>query len=83
MAECIPVILSFCLGSYLRLNTKGRVALASVGIALIASSAFVLSGEFNTGWIYFLLDLLQASVGFVAGRAAFRVAQHLRNSTAN
>jgi hypothetical protein len=81
MAEWVPIILSFCLGGYLRLNDKqpGRVAIASVGIVLIAASAFVMSGEFNISWTYFLLDFLQASVGFFAGDAALRAVWHVRN----
>jgi hypothetical protein len=80
MAEWIPIILSFCHGGYLLLNDKrpGRVAIASVGIVLIATSAFVMSGEFNISWTYFLLDFLQASVGFFAGNAALRAVRHLR-----
>jgi hypothetical protein len=39
---------------------------------LIASSAFFISGEFNISWTYFLLDFIQASLGFFAGIAALR-----------
>jgi hypothetical protein len=81
MAEWIPIILSICLGGYLRLNDKrpGGVAIASVGIVLVATSAFVISGEFNISWTYFFLDFLQASVGFFAGSAALCAVRHLRN----
>jgi len=81
MAEWIPIILSICLGGCLRLNDKrpGGVAIASVGIVLVATSAFVISGEFNISRTYFFLDFLQASVGFFAGSAALRAVRHLRN----
>jgi hypothetical protein len=82
MAEWIPIILAFCLGAYPRLTHKppARLAIATAGIALIATSAFVLSGEFNLSWTYFLLDFLEASVGFLAGSAAFRAIRHLQTS---
>jgi hypothetical protein len=81
MTEWIPITLSFFLGGYLRLNDKrpGRVAIASVGIVLIATSAFVMSDEFNISWTYFLLDFLEASVGLFAGNAALRAVRHVRN----
>jgi hypothetical protein len=81
MAEWFPIILSICFGGYLRLNDKrpGRVAIASVGIVLIATSSFVMSSEFKISWTYFLLDFLQSSVGFFAGIAALRAVQHVRN----
>jgi hypothetical protein len=74
MHEWVPIILSFCLGACWRLPSKRpvSVALATVGIVLIASSAFVLSGEFNISWTYFLLDIIQASLGFVTGIATLR-----------
>ena len=81
MAEWIPIILSFCLGSSLPLTGKrpGSIALASAGIVLIASSAFVMSGEYNVSWTYYVLDFLQASLGFFAGNAALRAIRHARN----
>jgi hypothetical protein len=80
MAEWIPIILAFCLGSYPRLHHKPPARLAIAGIVLIAASAFVLSGEFHLSWTYFLLDFLEASVGFLAGSAASRVLRHLQTS---
>jgi hypothetical protein len=75
MHEWVPILLSFCLGVCWRVPSKRpvSVALATVGIVLIASTAFVISGEFNISWTYFLLDLIQASLGFVAGIATLRV----------
>ena len=82
MAEWIPIILAFCLGSYPRLHHKppARLAIATAGVTLIATSAFVLSGEFHLSWTYFLLDFLEASVGFLAGSAASRAIRHLQTS---
>ena len=80
MAEWIPIILAFCLGSYPRLTHKPPARLAIPGIVLIAASAFVLSGEFHLSWTYFLLDFLEASVGFLAGSAASRAIRHLQTS---
>jgi hypothetical protein len=39
---------------------------------LVASSAFVLSGECAVSLTYFFLDMLQASLGFLAGIVALR-----------
>ena len=85
MHEWVPIILSFCFGVCWRLPSKRplSVALATFGIVLIALSAFVISGEFNVSWTYFLLDFIQASLGFVVGIAtlrAFRRAPGLRKA---
>ncbi len=74
MHEWIPIVLSFCLGAFWRLSSRrpASVAPAAIGIVLIASTAFVISGEFNVSWTYFLLDFIQASLGFFAGIAMLR-----------
>jgi hypothetical protein len=71
MHEWVPILLSFSLGACWRLPSRRplSIALAAIGIALIASTAFVASGEFNVSWTYFLLDFMQASLGFFAGIA--------------
>jgi hypothetical protein len=78
MHEWVPIILSFCLGACWRLpsNRPISIALATVGIVLIAASAFFISGEFNISWAYFLLDFIQASLGFFAGITAVRIVRH-------
>ena len=79
MHEWVPIILSFFLGACWRLPGKRpvSVALASIGIVLIASSAFFISGEFNVSWTYFLLDFIQASLGFFAGIATLRAVRRV------
>jgi hypothetical protein len=69
MHEWIPILLSFCLGACWRLPAARplSIALAAVGIFLIALTAFVISGEYSLGWTYFLLDLTQSFLGFIAG----------------
>lgn len=81
MDEWIPIILSFCIGTYLRLGRRqpGSIALASVGIVFIAASAFVLSGEFHISWTYLFADIVQTSFGFLAGIAAPSALRHVRN----
>ena len=72
MPEWAPVILSVCLGACLRLvpDRLARIAWAGIGIVLLASCAFVASGECFVSWTYFLFDLIQASLGFAAGGIA-------------
>jgi hypothetical protein len=79
MHEWVPIILSFCLGACWRLPGKRLVSipLAAIGVTLIAATAFLISGEFNVSWAYFLLDFIQAGLGFFAGTAMARV---LRNA---
>lgn len=74
MHEWIPIVLSVCLGAFWRLPSRRAVGVtpAAIGIVLIASTAFVISGEFNVSWTYFLLDFMQASLGFFAGIAMLR-----------
>jgi hypothetical protein len=78
MHEWVPVILSFCLGAGWRLPMRrpASIALATAGIGLIAFTAFVTSGEFNVSWTYFLLDFIEASLGFVAGTITVRAFRH-------
>jgi hypothetical protein len=81
MAEWIPIILSFCIGTYLRLGRRrsGSIALASVGIVLIGAGAFVVSGEFRISWTYLFADIVQTSFGFFASNAAPLAVRHVRN----
>ena len=74
MHEWVPIVLSFCLGACWRppISRSISVALAAIGIVLIGSVAFVISGEINLNWAYLLLDLIQASLGFFAGIAMLR-----------
>jgi hypothetical protein len=69
MPEWIPIAMSFCLGSPLHFaaNRRVRVVSAGIGIVLIASAAFVMGREYDIGWTYFVIDLMQALVRFIAG----------------
>ncbi len=82
MPEWAPVILSVCLGACLRLvpDRLARIASASIGIVLLASCAFVASGECFVSWTYFLFDLVQASLGFAAGGIAVHFISRTSNS---
>ena len=74
MHELIPILLSFCLGACWRHPSTRPVgvSLAAFGILLVAIVAFVISGEYTLSWTYFLLDLMQASLGFIAGVVTLR-----------
>lgn len=74
MHEWVPILLSFCLGVCWRLPSTRPlgVTLSACGILLIAITAFIISGEYALSWTYFLLDVMQASLGFIAGAATLR-----------
>ena len=82
MPEWVPVILSICLGAGLRLAPYrlARVTSASIAIVLIACCAFVGSGECYVSWTYFLVDLVQALLGFAAGTIAVQFISRTSNS---
>jgi hypothetical protein len=54
---------------------------------LLAASAFVASGECYVSWSFFLMDVVQAALGFAAGRIAAQFASRTwstwRRSTAS
>jgi len=81
MPEWIPVILSICLGACLRFapDRLARVTSSGIGIVLLASCAFVASGECYVSWTYFLLDLVQALLGFAAGAFAVQFVSRTSN----
>lgn len=78
MPEWIPVILSVCFGGGLWPTPHAlfRIASAIVGTVLLASLAFVASGECYITWTYFLIDLAQAVLGFAAGAIAAHFIVH-------
>jgi hypothetical protein len=82
MPELVPVILSICLGVCLRPvpDRLARAASAGIGIVLLASCAFVASGECYVSWTYFLLDLVQVLLGFAAGATAVQFISQRSNS---
>jgi uncharacterized membrane protein AbrB (regulator of aidB expression) len=68
MPEWLPVIFGVCLGASFR-PRKGsaRIASHAIAIVLLASCAFVASGECYLSWTYLMVDLVQALLGFAAG----------------
>ena len=71
MDELVPVILGFVLGAIIWRCTTARVRLAFSVLAVIVSGVFatVTSGEYQSSWIYVLLDLGEAALGLAAGFA--------------
>lgn len=82
MPEWVPIILSICFGMRLRPlpDRLARITSAGIGIVLLASCAFVASGEYYVGWTYFLLDLVQTSFGFAIGAIAVQFISQRSNS---
>jgi len=62
MKELVPFILGVLLGALLTVRTAGRTRSA-------AYAATALSGEYQTSWVYLLLDCAEAALGLVAGLA--------------
>lgn len=82
MPEWAPVFPSSWLGACLRLvpGRLARIAWAGIGMVLLASCAFVASGECFVSWTYFLFDLVRASLGFAAGGIAVHFISRTLNS---
>jgi hypothetical protein len=82
MPEWVPIIFSICLAVCLRPlpDRLARITSAGIAIVLLASCAFVASGECYVGWTYFLLDLVQTSFGFAIGAIAVQFISPRSNS---
>jgi len=71
MEELVPFILGVLLGALFRIGTVGRTRRAAyaAAVALSGAVATALSGEYQTSWVYLLLDCAEAALGLVAGIA--------------
>ena len=76
MYEWIPVLMGLCLGGASVLVRRMRPVSIWSGILLIAFSAVLLSGEWRAHPMYFLMDLIEACGGFVAGALSFIAIRH-------
>jgi hypothetical protein len=71
MEELVPFILGVLLGALFTVRTAGRTRSAAYAAAVALSGvvATAVSGEYQTSWVYLLLDCAEAALGLVAGLA--------------
>jgi hypothetical protein len=71
MEELVPFILGGLLGALMSFRTPGRsrVAVCATVVALSGAVATVLTSEYQTSWVYLLLDCAEAALGLVVGLA--------------
>jgi hypothetical protein len=83
MDEIVPVIIGAVLGALVWRTVTGRMRAVLSVMSVIAAGAFatILSGEFQLGWVYFLIDFSEAGLGLVCGIAFAHY--FLRNPTAD
>jgi hypothetical protein len=82
MEELVPFILGAFLGALMSFRTTalGRVAVCAAVVVLSGAVATVLSGEYQTSWVFLLLDCAEAALGLVAGLAIAARLPTRRNS---
>jgi hypothetical protein len=86
MEELVPFILGVLLGAFFKVRTTGRTRSAAyaAAVALSGAVATVLSGEYQTSWVYLLLDCAEAALGLaivarlLAWRNPIRMAERSR-----
>jgi hypothetical protein len=71
MEELVPFILGASFGALMSFRAAGRARLAVCAAVVVLSGAVatVLSGEYQTSWVYLLLDCAEAALGLVVGLA--------------
>lgn len=71
MEELVPFILGALGGVFISSRTTGRarVVVCTAVVLLSGAAATVLSAEYQTSWVYLLLDCAEAALGLVAGFA--------------
>jgi hypothetical protein len=71
MEELVPFILGAFLGALMSFGRTGRarVAVCAAVVVLSGALATVLSGEYQTSWVYLFLDCAEAALGLVVGLA--------------
>jgi hypothetical protein len=81
MEELIPFILGALLGALFAARTTGRARSAAyaAAVALSGGVATVLSGEYQTSWVYLLLDCAESAFGLVVGLAIVEQLSSWRN----
>jgi hypothetical protein len=74
MEELVPVVLGVALGVMIWGGSAGgrRSVLSLCAVLVSAFAATVLSGEYQESWIYLLLDLAEATLGFALGTVIVR-----------
>jgi hypothetical protein len=82
MEELVPFILGAFVGALMSFRTSGRarVMVCAAGVLLSGAVATVLSTEYQTSWVYLLLDCAEAALGLVAGLAIAARLLSRRNS---
>jgi hypothetical protein len=71
MEELVPFILGAILGALMSFRRIGRARVTVCAAVVVSGGAVatVLSGEYQTSWVYLLLDCAEAALGLVAGLA--------------
>jgi len=82
MLEWIPIFMGLCLGILWARISHGSTHRLSVfnGVLLIALAVVLLGGEWRSNPLYFVLDLIEAFSGFVAGKFSM-VRTHVASSS--